>query len=280
MDAMGKFELDRNVKFETYATIRIHGAILDHLRSLDWVPRALRRQARALDAGLQTLEHKLGRTPSMVELAQEMRLSVEELMKLLSRLGDSTVVSLEESMVSCEQQEIPLREALRDEAEGPEQRAVLADLKSRLAIAMAALPEKLHKVVVLYYFHDCTLKEIGAVIGLSEASICHIHAQSLEMLRRHFSAETSTCLAGRAAPVVRDGLHSLKADLSPLTVRLPPRVKATRGKATRVKMLGRGRSEDSESSRMMKAGQALSMTADPDGGPWSSRWERSSLQGS
>ena len=195
MEALSRFEPERDVRFETYASLRIQGAIVDHLRTLDWVPRTLRRQARAVEQALQQLEHEQGRTPSLVEIAERLGLGLPQLEKALRSLSDGAVLSLDDCIPNDDEHSVvPLHETLRDPEEDPERRAVHADLRRRLVGALLALPERSRRVVILYHFQDCTLRQVGAVLGLSEASICQIHAQALRSLREH--------LAGTSGPRV------------------------------------------------------------------------------
>lgn len=183
MDAIEKFRTDRNIKFETYASIRIQGAMLDHLRSLDWLPRRLRQQARELEEARRALEHRLGRTPTQAEVAAHMGVHLSRLRKLLSDLHLSTVVSLESAHERTAVGDIPLRDLLADPSASPEQRLVESDQRLQLASALALLPERERNVVALYYFEDLTLREIGQVISLSEAAISAIHTAALSRLR-------------------------------------------------------------------------------------------------
>lgn len=184
MEALSRFEPERDVRFETYAAMRIRGAIVDHLRTLDWVPRSLRRQARAIEGALHALEHELERTPSVSEIAARMGVTTSQLEKTLRGLSDGAILSLDDCTTSEDcRADLPLRDTLRDPEEGPERRAVLSDLRRRLARALLALPERSRRVVTLYHFQEYTLRQVGALLDLSEASICQIHAQALARLR-------------------------------------------------------------------------------------------------
>lgn len=179
IDAIEKFRIDLNVKFETYASVRIQGAILDHLRSLDWIPRALRRQARAFEDALNILEHRLGRTPTDSEVAEQMGMPLPRLQKMMRDLHSGSLVSLE----SDGGNEVPLREVLADPTGGPESVAIQTDRRVRLARALESLSERERTVVALYYLKDLTLRRIGRIVGLSEAAVSMIHSAAVSRLR-------------------------------------------------------------------------------------------------
>lgn len=194
IDAIEKFEISRPIKFETYAAIRIQGAILDHLRSLDWVPRTVRRKARTLEEAYQVLEHQLGRTPTEAEVAAHMGISLEELHKLLGDVSETAIISLEDFFVNKDHQEISLKDTLKDEGDGPEESAVGGDVKRNLAQAIVTLPDKEKLVLSLHYFEELTLKEISMIMDLSEARISQLHSQAIVRLRgklTHFIAVKS-----------------------------------------------------------------------------------------
>lgn len=183
IDAIEKFEIDRAIKFETYAAIRVQGAILDHLRSLDWVPRTVRRKARNLEEAYQALEHQLGRTPTEAEVAAHMGIPLEDLHKLLGDVSETALISLEDFFVNKDHQEISLKDTLKDEGEGPEDTAVASDVKRSLAQAITTLPDKEKLILSLHYFEELTLKEISMIMELSEARISQLHSQAVIRLR-------------------------------------------------------------------------------------------------
>ena len=183
IDAIEKYDDDRGVKFETYAITRIHGAILDALRALDWVPRAVRQKAREHDRVMHELETELGRQPSDDELAERLGLSRQELDALQQRIRGTSVLSLEDHLPSDRGSDIPLLDTIKgDEGSlsGPlEQREMIETLSS----AVEELPEQERKVIKLYYFEGQTLKEIKASLGVSESRVSQIHAQAVIRLR-------------------------------------------------------------------------------------------------
>lgn len=177
IDAIEKFRIERNLKFETYATIRIQGAMLDHLRSLDPMPRTLREKKKDLDETFHALQHRLGRTPTETEIATALGLQVSRLQALVRDLYRCGRVSLEGL------QNIEIEEMLPDLDDGPEQMAVDSEQRELLMRALARLPKREKTVMQLYYFEELTLRQVGRLIGLSEAAVCTIHAASLSRLR-------------------------------------------------------------------------------------------------
>jgi RNA polymerase sigma factor for flagellar operon FliA len=183
IDAIEKYDDDRGVKFETYAITRIHGAILDALRALDWVPRAVRQKAREFERVQHTLETELGRMPTDDELCDRMGISRAELDGIQQRIRGTAVLSLEEHLPSDRGNDIPLLDTLKgddgDLGASVEQREVMAALTS----AVEELPPQERTVIKLYYFEGQTLKEIKASLGVSESRVSQIHAQAVIHLR-------------------------------------------------------------------------------------------------
>jgi RNA polymerase sigma factor for flagellar operon FliA len=183
IDAIEKYDDARGVKFETYAITRINGAILDALRSLDWVPRAVRQGGRSLDRASQELEAELGRAPTQEEISERMGLSPEKLDHLMQRLRGTAVVSLEEKLPNVRGFHVPLADTI--EAEGGdvpaqvEEREVFSELQG----AVAGLPPQERTVIERYYFGGETLKEIKASMGVSESRVSQIHSQAVIRLR-------------------------------------------------------------------------------------------------
>ena len=183
IDAIEKYDDDRGVKFETYAITRIHGAILDALRALDWVPRAVRQKAREFERVQHSLETELGRMPTDDELCERMGISRAELDGIQQRIRGTAVLSLEEHLPSDRGNDIPLLDTLKgddgDLGASVEQREVMAALTS----AVEELPPQERTVIKLYYFEGQTLKEIKASLGVSESRVSQIHAQAVIHLR-------------------------------------------------------------------------------------------------
>ncbi|MEU3271757.1 FliA/WhiG family RNA polymerase sigma factor [Saccharomonospora sp. NPDC006951] len=183
VDAIEKFDPERGLRFETYAMQRIRGAILDDLRSQDWVPRVIRSRAREVERALDRLGAKLRRTPTDAELAAELGITLDELRDLYGQLRLTSVVALED-LVSAGRDSGSLVDSLPDE-DAVDPAAVLVDMDNRrqLAEAIAQLTERDRVVVSLYYFESLTLAEIGKVLGVTESRVSQLHTRAVLRLR-------------------------------------------------------------------------------------------------
>ena len=190
INAIERFDLEREIKFETYAITRIKGAIIDELRSLDWVPRSVRARAREIERVHAKLEHRLHRTPTDEEMARELNLRVEEFQEVLVKISNSTVVALDElwAVSDASGDQVSLLDTLTDE-NAPDPAAVMdqTDLKDRVADAIARLPEREKLVVALYYYENLTLREIGEVLGVTESRVSQLHTKAILRLRSRLS---------------------------------------------------------------------------------------------
>lgn len=182
ISAVDKFNPEKKVKFETYATIRIRGAIYDWVRSLSWVPRTIYSEARKVEEALAQLEQKLGREPDDFEAADYLNISVEEYHSLLEKVAPVVVVSIEASQndtADC------LNKAAADSGvEGVLDEIEAVETKKALAAAIAQLPERDQLVISLYYYEGLTLKEVGKVLGVSESRVAQLNSRSLLRLRK------------------------------------------------------------------------------------------------
>ncbi|WP_405488363.1 RNA polymerase sigma factor WhiG [Streptomyces sp. NBC_00096] len=185
IDAIEKFDIERSIKFETYAITRIRGAMIDELRALDWIPRSVRQKARAVERAYATLEAQLRRTPTEHEVAGEMGIGVEDLHAVFSQLSLANVVALEELLhVGGEGDRLSLMDTLEDTAaDNPVEVAEDRELRRLLARAINTLPEREKTVVTLYYYEGLTLAEIGNVLGVTESRVSQIHTKSVLQLR-------------------------------------------------------------------------------------------------
>lgn len=184
--AVETFEPERGFKFETYAGHKIRGAILDELRSLDWVPRSVRQKSRDLQRVYAKLENQLGRIPYDDEVCEEMGISLEEYENLLSEVTPTTILSLEESMPDrgSDSKEIRLIDTIEDPgSENPLKEMGFTEVKNILKSAIADLPEKEKLVVALYHYEELTLKEIGVVLDITESRVSQIHSKAILKLR-------------------------------------------------------------------------------------------------
>ncbi len=189
IDAIEKFDLERGYKFETYAIARIKGAILDELRSNDWVPRSVRSRARDIERTIAELESRLGRVPSDEELAAKLGLSQDELDESLSDISRTSIAALDELWtVSAGGDQISLIDTIED-AQGPDPISALASTEMREAIgeAISGLPEREKLVITLYYYEELTLREIGEVLGVTESRVSQLHTKAVLRLKARLS---------------------------------------------------------------------------------------------
>jgi RNA polymerase sigma factor for flagellar operon FliA len=192
ISAIERFELEREIKFETYAITRIKGAIIDELRSLDWVPRSVRARARAIERANTKLEHKLQRAPTDEEMADELEMSVSDFQDQLLQISNSTVAALDElwTVSDASGDQVSLLDTLQDPgAPDPANVIDATDLKDRIADAIARLPEREKLVVALYYYENLTLREIGEVLGVTESRVSQLHTKAVLRLRGRMAEE-------------------------------------------------------------------------------------------
>jgi RNA polymerase sigma factor FliA len=190
--AIERFDPDRDIKFETYAIARIKGAIIDELRSLDWVPRSVRARAREIERVHGKLEHRLHRAPTDEEMARELELTVDEFQEWLVRISNSTVVALDElwSVSDASGDQVSLLDTLHDpDAPDPQQLLDASELKDRLADAISALPEREKLVIALYYYENLTLREIGEVLGVTESRVSQLHTKAVLRLKSRLQGD-------------------------------------------------------------------------------------------
>ena len=181
-DALARYDANQGVQFETFATQRIRGAMLDELRGNDWMSRGDRRHQRAIEAAVHKLEHQLGRPPHETEIAAELGMKLAEYQDLLTKVRGTQLVYLED-MVGDEGEEDFLDRHMVDNDANPA--GLLADRRMREALVAAIndLPEREQYVMSMYYEHDMNLKEIAAVLGVTESRVCQLHSQSITRLR-------------------------------------------------------------------------------------------------
>jgi RNA polymerase sigma factor for flagellar operon FliA len=186
IDAIEKFDLERAIKFETYAISRIKGAIIDELRAIDWIPRSVRYKAREVEKAYAALEARLHRTPTEAEVAQELGIALEDLHTIFSQVSFVNVVALDELMSAGQERgdKLSLVDTLEDtKAEDPVAAFETEETKYLLAKAINTLPEREKIVVTLYYYEGLTLAEIGQVLGVTESRICQMHTKAVLQLR-------------------------------------------------------------------------------------------------
>lgn len=180
-DALGRFDAAQGVQFETFATQRIRGAMLDELRGGDWMSRGDRRHQRSIEAAVHKLEQKLQRAPSESEIADEMGMLLGDYQELLGKVRGTQLFYLED--LSGDEGDDYLDRHVADEGANP--LAMLQDQRMREALveAIGKLPEREQYVMSMYYEQDMNLKEIAAVLGVTESRVCQLHSQSIARLR-------------------------------------------------------------------------------------------------
>ncbi len=185
MDAIGKFDPARGIKFKTYAMTRIRGAIFDELRSIDWIPRSIRQKAKQIEQVISELENKLGRTVEDEEIAKELGIPIEEFQTLLNKLSGTSMLSLNDIWyMGDDNDELSILETLEaPENMNPDVLVEKEEIKDYIIDAIKKLPDKEKKVIVLYYYEDLTLKEIGEVLEVTESRVSQLHTKAIMRLR-------------------------------------------------------------------------------------------------
>jgi RNA polymerase sigma factor for flagellar operon FliA len=181
IDAVDKFDYTKGVKFETYASLRIRGAILDQIRKMDWIPRSIRQKQRKMDVAYQNLEIKFGRMASDEEIAQELEISVDELETWQNQTKVTNIISLDEFMEQGTESKV--EQNLTAEFDQPERIYEKQELKELLIKTLEMLTEKEKRVIILYYYEELTLKEISRILEVSESRISQLHTKALQKMR-------------------------------------------------------------------------------------------------
>ena len=181
IDAIEKFDITKGVKFETYASLRIRGAIIDSIRELDWVPRSLRQKNKELERVYAEVENDLGHSATDQEIADKLQISIDDFYKLLNEVSLSSLISLEEFLEQNYEARVNITGSSKEDK--PEGYMEITELKEILADAISKLPEKEKTVISFYYFEDLTLKEISAIMKVSESRISQLHTKAILRLR-------------------------------------------------------------------------------------------------
>ena len=205
--AIERFDLDREIKFETFAVARVKGAIIDELRSLDWVPRSVRARAREVERVHQKLESQLQRSPTDEEMAEALEMSVEDFRDVLLQIANSSVLALDDLWTFADPEggsQISVLDTIQDPAAvDPEAEAQVSELKDRLADAIESLPERERLVIALYYYENLTLREIGEVLGVTESRVSQLHTKAVIGLRSRFQHWATPATSSPSAPAAR-----------------------------------------------------------------------------
>lgn len=181
IDAIDKFDNMKAVKFETYASLRIRGAILDQIRKMDWIPRTIRQKQKKIDAAIKEIETTTGHAASDSEIAVSLGITDDGYQDWQSQMKITGVVSLDEFMETGS--EVPNERNNQQRFDSPEEVIEKSELKEMLSQALELLTEKEQKVILLYYYEDMTLKEISNVLEVSESRISQLHTRALQKMK-------------------------------------------------------------------------------------------------
>lgn len=188
IDAISKFDLERGYKFETYAISRIKGAILDELRSIDWVPRSVRAKAKMVERAMHKFESAHHRAPTDEEIAEELELSLTQLYTIYNQISSLGIVALDEMLSFGGGESATLGDTIADKQEGPGGVYEQLEMRQMLANAINRMGEREKIVLTLYYYESLTLAEIGEVLGVTESRVCQIHTKAVLHLRSRLKA--------------------------------------------------------------------------------------------
>ncbi len=181
IDAIDKFDYGKGVKFETYASLRIRGSILDQIRKMDWIPRSLRQKQKKMDAAISKIESQFGRAATDEEIAAELGIEMDELLNWQGQAKVSNIVSLDEFIENQGEKEVGSIKL--NSFEQPENVIMRNELKQMLMEALDSLTDKERKVILLYYYEELTLKEISKVLEVSESRVSQLHTKGLQKMK-------------------------------------------------------------------------------------------------
>lgn len=183
IDAIDKFDFLKDVKFETYASLRIRGAILDQIRKMDWIPRTIRQKQKKIDAVIRDIEARYGRSATDEEVSSGLGITEEEYLDWQSQMKITNVVSLSEFLEQGSEVPNEASQSRSSQFDSPEEVLERDELKKMLTESLELLTEKERKVIVFYYYEDLTLKEISNILGVSESRISQLHTRALQKMR-------------------------------------------------------------------------------------------------
>jgi len=189
IDAIDKFDINKGVKFETYASLRIRGSIIDSIREMDWVPRSLRQKNKELEKAYWEVENEIGHTASDQDIADKLKISIDDFYKLLNEVNVTSMVSLEDFLE--QNYEIGTDAPNISKADSPEYEMELSELRDILGDSIEKLPDKEKLVLSLYYYEELTLKEISAIMKVSESRISQLHTKAIMRLRSKLTRHKS-----------------------------------------------------------------------------------------
>jgi RNA polymerase sigma factor FliA len=184
MEAMSRFDVQQGIQFETFATQRVKGAMLDELRNTDWVPRSVRKNQRSIAKAIHTLQQRLKRAPNEAEIAAELGLPISEYQNMLNDTAGGQLMYLEDFEEALGERDLhPLENDFADMSNDPAESLKNSRFRKALANAIAELPEREKLVMSMYYEQDLNLKEVGSVLNVSESRVCQLHSQAVARLR-------------------------------------------------------------------------------------------------
>ncbi len=198
INAIERFEIDREIKFETYAISRIKGAIIDELRSMDWVPRSVRSRAREIERSIAELENKHKRAPTDEEICEHIGITEDEFHANLAAIHRSSVAALDElwTIASSGGDTVALIDTIEDpQAEDPSHAFQSVETREALAEAIRRLPERERLVIALYYYEELTLREIGEILGVTESRVSQLHTKAVLRLKVRLNATLDRSVA-------------------------------------------------------------------------------------
>ena len=182
INAIDKFDIEKDVKFETYASLRIRGAILDQIRKMDWIPRTIRQRQKQIEIATREVELATGKIATEEGIVKQLGITKDEYAEWQSQMAVTNVISLNEFMEQGV--ETPLREAGRNRITGPEESLEREELKQKLADSLEVLTEKERKVILLYYYEELTLREVSEVLEVSESRVSQLHVRALQKMKQ------------------------------------------------------------------------------------------------
>lgn len=210
VDAIDKYDLNRENKFKTYAVTRIRGAIFDELRNIDWLPRSVRSSAKEIEKATSQVELKLGRAAKDEEVATHMSLPLAEFHRRVMRVSNNSLISMDENWFMNDGNDnapMSIEETLENAAaSNPNMAAERSELKKMISSAISELPDNEQKVLILYYYEELTLKEIGSILTVTESRVSQIHRDALDKLRNKLKDIQKKTAGGSSMTIITAGV--------------------------------------------------------------------------
>lgn len=179
IDAIEKFDMHKNIKFQTYAQIRIRGSIIDQLRNMDWVPRSIRKKSKLIEEAYTKVESTSGKSATDIDISKELGISIQELHQTMQQISSFNIVSFEENFIS-ENLTSPFRETGEN---SPENILCSKEIKETLINTIEELPMREKQIILLYYYENLTYKEIGKILEISESRVSQLHSKAITRLK-------------------------------------------------------------------------------------------------